>query len=156
MSKDTNNINIIGYASGNAAQNHSCCMGPIIMEKSAKLTNITWLGQIYPADNLRQLNALESTLNCCQKLAQHTMSLTTNNNKFVVLGGDHSCAIGTWSGVAAAKQNKIGMIWIDAHLDAHNDTTSQTKNIHGMALSSLLNHGPNELNNLMHKGAKID
>ena len=156
MSKDTKDIYIIGYASGNAAQNHSCCMGPIIMEQSDKITNATWLGQIYPADNLRQLYALESTISCCQKLAKHTMSLTANNEQFVTIGGDHSCAIGTWSGAAAAKQGKIGMIWISSHLSAHNTTTSQTKNINGMALSSLLNHGPSELNDLNHAGAKID
>ena len=39
----------------------------------------------------------------------------------LVLGGDHSCAIGTWSGVAARRQARgpLGLIWIDAHMDAH-------------------------------------
>lgn len=156
MSQDTNNISIIGYASGNAAQDNSCCMGPIIMEKSDKLTNTTWLGQIYPTDSCKQLGAIDSTFNCCQKLAQHTMSLTQNNKQFVVIGGDHSCAIGTWSGASAAKESPIGMIWIDAHLDAHNNITSKTKNIHGMALSSLIDNGPKKLNNLIIAGAKID
>lgn len=153
MSTDTY---IIGYASGNAAQDHSCCMGPIIMEHSDRINNATWLGQIYPTDDLRKLDAVANTFTCCYKLSQHTMSLAKDQKNFVVIGGDHSAAIGTWSGVASAKQDKIGMIWIDAHLDAHTPASSHTKNIHGMALATLLGHGPTELNNLCHTGAKID
>lgn len=61
----------------------------------------------------------------------------------LVIGGDHSCAIGTWSGVHAARQphGPLGLLWIDAHLDAHTPETSHTGLIYGMPLASLLGHG---------------
>jgi arginase len=65
----------------------------------------------------------------------------------VVVGGDHSCAIGTWSAAAAALRHggearRLGLVWIDAHLDAHTPETSETKMPHGMPIASLLGHGP--------------
>jgi ornithine--oxo-acid transaminase len=61
----------------------------------------------------------------------------------VVLGGDHSGAIGTWKGAAQALAGSgpVGLLWIDAHLDAHVPGTSPSGNIHGMPLAVLLGHG---------------
>ncbi|MCA3179969.1 MAG: arginase [Burkholderiaceae bacterium] len=64
----------------------------------------------------------------------------------VVVGGDHSCAIGTWSAAAAAlrrggEARRLGLVWIDAHLDAHTPETSETQMPHGMPIASLLGHG---------------
>lgn len=61
----------------------------------------------------------------------------------LVIGGDHSCAIGTWSGVHAARRGHgpVGLLWIDAHLDSHTPETSHTGLIYGMPLASLLGHG---------------
>ena len=58
----------------------------------------------------------------------------------VVIGGDHSCAIGTWSGVAE-KHGDFGLIWVDAHMDSHTPQTSITQNVHGMPLANLLGYG---------------
>ncbi len=59
-----------------------------------------------------------------------------------VLGGDHSCAGGTWSGVAralkAAGRGAPGLIWIDAHMDSHTPGTSHSGRLHGMPLAWLL------------------
>jgi arginase len=68
----------------------------------------------------------------------------------VVIGGDHSCAIGTWSGMADAwrGQGDIGLIWIDAHLDSHTPATSDTHAPHGMPLAALLGHGDTRLTQL--------
>jgi arginase len=65
----------------------------------------------------------------------------------VVIGGDHSCAVGTWRGVAAAYEGPVGLIWIDAHMDAHTRTTSPSGNVHGMPLAHLLGEwgGPRAL-----------
>ncbi|MGC0058291.1 arginase, partial [Ralstonia pseudosolanacearum] len=65
----------------------------------------------------------------------------------VVIGGDHSCAIGTWSGVASALRpaGPLGLIWIDAHLDSHTPQSSDSGAIHGMPLAALLGHGAREL-----------
>lgn len=55
-----------------------------------------------------------------------------------VLGGDHSCAGGTWTGVARATNGDLGLVWIDAHMDAHTPRTSHTGRLHGMPLAWLL------------------
>ena len=61
----------------------------------------------------------------------------------VVLGGDHSCAIGTWSGAAAALAAKgaLGLVWVDAHMDSHTRATSGSGMPHGMPLAALLGYG---------------
>lgn len=66
-----------------------------------------------------------------------------NSDELLVLGGDHSCAIGTWSGVASAMRpfGDIGLIWVDAHMDSHTIETSPTKNIHGTPVAHLLGFG---------------
>jgi arginase len=72
-----------------------------------------------------------------------------------VLGGDHSCAIGTWSGIAAGR-GPLGLLWIDAHLDAHTPETSETRRIHGMPLAALLGEGDPRLLALPDGRAAVD
>ncbi|SHI02337.1 arginase family protein [Ferrimonas marina] len=59
----------------------------------------------------------------------------------MVVGGDHSCAIGTWKGIAARCEGPIGMVWIDAHMDSHCQHSSHTGAIHGMPLATLMGEG---------------
>jgi arginase len=69
----------------------------------------------------------------------------------VVLGGDHSVAAGTVSGVAEfyrRENKKIGLIWIDAHSDINTPETSPSGNVHGMPLAALLGLGPEPLANI--------
>jgi arginase len=70
-----------------------------------------------------------------------------NGERFLVLGGDHSIAAGTWSGAARAmrKAGPIGLVWIDAHMDAHVPETSPSGNWHGMPVAHLLGFGDNKL-----------
>ena len=63
----------------------------------------------------------------------------------VVLGGDHSIAIGTISGLAAAarrRKKKVGVLWIDAHGDFNTPESSPSGNIHGMPLAVCCGIGP--------------
>ena len=63
----------------------------------------------------------------------------------VVLGGDHAIAMGTWGGVARAmRRAPFGLIWMDAHLDAHTLATTPSMNAHGMSAAVLLGHGAPE------------
>ena len=55
-----------------------------------------------------------------------------------VIGGDHSCAGGTWTGVARTLRGDLGLVWIDAHMDSHTPGTSHTGRLHGMPLAWLL------------------
>lgn len=67
----------------------------------------------------------------------------------LVIGGDHSCAIGTWSGVARViGPGRLGLLWIDAHLDAHVPASSVSQMPHGMPLAALLGDGPGSLTEL--------
>ena len=66
----------------------------------------------------------------------------------LVLGGDHSIAVGTVSGIAAHAQRKdqrVGLLWIDAHGDINTPETSPSGNIHGMPLAAVLGFGAAEL-----------
>jgi arginase len=60
----------------------------------------------------------------------------------LVLGGDHAGAMGTWGGVARGMGGKpFGLIWLDAHLDAHTVATTPSMNPHGMPAAALLGQG---------------
>lgn len=65
----------------------------------------------------------------------------------VVLGGDHSCAIGSWAGIARPHR-PLGLLWIDAHLDAHTPASSESGRLHGMPLAVLLGQGDTTLTGL--------
>ncbi|HOX19865.1 MAG TPA: arginase [Gemmatimonadales bacterium] len=77
----------------------------------------------------------------------------------LILGGDHSIAIGTISGVAAhcrKKKKRLGLLWVDAHSDIHVPKTSPSGNIHGMPLAALFGLGPTELSGVGGPGSKLD
>lgn len=84
----------------------------------------------------------------CRDLADRVEDALDKGWFPVVLGGDHSVAIGTISGIARhyRKQGKhIGVLWADAHTDVNTPETSPSGNIHGMPLAVLLGEGPEEL-----------
>ncbi len=77
----------------------------------------------------------------------------------LILGGDHSIAAGSVSGVAAAGRKegkKVGVLWVDAHGDINTPETSPSGNIHGMPIAALLGHGPPELTRIGGAGPKVD
>jgi arginase len=88
----------------------------------------------------------------CTKHAETVMK-TLEAGKFpLVLGGDHSVAAGTVAGVAEffrqqrrVQEQKIGLIWIDAHADINTPDTSPSGNVHGMPLAAIMGLGPAEL-----------
>lgn len=76
----------------------------------------------------------------------------------ITLGGDHSLAVGSITGVAehfAATGKTLGVIWIDAHADLNTPSVSPTGNIHGMPLAALLGEGHPTLVDLGTPGAKL-
>src|SRR5580700_5705402 len=76
----------------------------------------------------------------------------------VILGGDHSVAAGSVSGLAnfyRQQNQKIGLIWIDAHADINTPETSPSGNVHGMPLAALLGLGPDSLTNLLGFAPKV-
>src|ERR1043166_3600741 len=77
----------------------------------------------------------------CTKQAEQILKALEAGFVPLVLGGDHSVAAGTVSGVAEfyrRKEQKIGLIWIDAHSDINTPDTSPTGNVHGMPLAAIM------------------
>jgi arginase len=75
-----------------------------------------------------------------------------------VLGGDHSVAAGTAAGVAnyfRAREESIGLIWLDAHSDINTPETSPSGNVHGMPVAALLGMEPRALSHLFNWSPKI-
>ncbi len=95
----------------------------------------------------------------CLKLAR-TVDQTLSEGKVpLVLGGDHSVAIGTMAGVSKhfrRQKKRAGLIWIDAHADMNTPKTSPSGNIHGMPLACCIGLGPRELTHLMGFAPKVD
>ncbi len=90
-------------------------------------------------------------------LALATQDAVLNNQLPVIIGGDHSCAIGSWSGIAAAlKDQSYGLIWLDAHLDAHTPEDSDSGNIHGMPVATLMGEGYVEFLNILNNNPKLN
>jgi len=135
-----------------------CVMGaeeaPYFLKKNLKIP-LEWDSIIEPDIGLE--NSLSLVVNVNQKLANRVYSHVQKNQRFLVFGGDHSCGIGTWSGVAEAKRSEgeIGLIWIDAHMDGHTFETSESKNIHGMSTAALLGQGHPQLTSILSKHPKI-
>jgi arginase len=156
-----NKIALLGYASGIAAGDSGTGDGPAALMTSdlqnklaAAGVKTQWQELLYPliADSV-----LATVADLCTCLAEQTRKIVEQQQLFTVFGGDHSCAIGTWSGVAAAVADKgsVGLIWIDAHMDAHTPQTSESGNIHGMPIAALLGYGAPELIQVLTPQAKI-
>lgn len=92
-----------------------------------------------------------------ERLARRIDELVSRGRLPLVLGGDHSCAIGTWKGIARAlaPRGPLGLVWIDAHMDAHTPETTPSGMLHGMPLACLLGHGDPRLTAIA-DGARLD
>jgi arginase len=95
----------------------------------------------------------------CERLGRMVENAMDDGKIPLVLGGDHSIAVGTLSGIARHFQKtgrKAGIIWVDAHTDMNTPHTSPSGNIHGMPLACLMGMGPVELVNLFGFAPKVD
>lgn len=88
---------------------------------------------------------------CCTRLAEKVADSVQAGRFPLVLGGDHSIAVGTITGIASVHRDrgeKLGVIWFDAHGDMNTPETSPSGNIHGMPLASVLGYGVDSLTQL--------
>ncbi|MCU7940893.1 MAG: arginase family protein [gamma proteobacterium symbiont of Bathyaustriella thionipta] len=148
-------INTFGVAACLGGSQDTCHNAPYVIRTSQfqhylteKNLILKWRKIVIP------MNSTANSLHCLSKINHEIASLTyrytiknvsqnTVNHPFLLISGDHSSAIGTWSGVMQAKS--LGLIWIDAHLDAHTLETSPSGNLHGMPLSVLLQKADQKL-----------
>lgn len=107
------------------------------------------------AANAKYLKEITAT---CTKEAELVLKTLEAGKVPLCLGGDHSMAAGTVSGVAEyyRKQNqRIGLIWIDAHTDINTPDSSPSGNVHGMPLAALMGLWPGELANIFDFTPKV-
>lgn len=109
-----------------------------------------------PGDlNARYLKQITAT---CTALAELEVQTLEEHKIPLAIGGDHSLAAGSVSGVAEyfRRQNQnIGLIWIDAHSDINTPETSPSGNVHGMPLGALMGLGPEPMADLFGWKPKI-
>ena len=94
----------------------------------------------------------------CTKHAELVLKTLEAGDVPVVLGGDHSMAAGTVAGVAEfyrKQDQRIGLVWIDAHADINTPETSPSGNVHGMPLAAIMGLGPTELANIFGFSPKV-
>jgi arginase len=106
-----------------------------------------------------RLKYLKEILEVCARLRDRVGEALAVETIPVVLGGDHSVAMGTIAGLARhfhARREKVGLVWFDAHADANTAETSPTGNIHGMPLAAVLGLGAPSLVNLAGHAPMVD
>jgi len=157
------NLDLIGVAACWGAQDMRCELGPQVIKKGSLLSTLramgyqaTWQDCLALPPSSKPVDYYNVISTYCQNLSDLSASAVKNHHFFAVYGGDHSCAIGTWSGVSLALgEVPFGLIWIDAHLDSHTPDSSHSGAIHGMPLAILLGLGDERLTSIGGQQAKL-
>jgi arginase len=109
-----------------------------------------------PGEKLRFLREINAA---CVQLAADVKKSLEGGELPIILGGDHSIAIGSVAGVTSFQRQRgrtVGLIWFDAHADMNTPETSPSGNIHGMPLAVLFGHGAPELTGIEGFSPKLD
>ena len=95
----------------------------------------------------------------CTLLASKVEKILDAEGFPLVIGGDHSIALGTIAGISSfcrKKEKKLGVIWVDAHGDMNTEETSPSGNIHGMPLAASIGLGAKELTSIYGDFRKVE
>ncbi len=147
-------IKTLGVASCIGGPSSSCGEGAKVLSRSPFIDRIRGHNSHLELDwqpllevNQPSSNSLDILKKQSSVISQFTQQQVEKAEPFIVLGGDHSCAIGTWAGVlnALSSDKRFALLWIDAHLDAHTLATSPSGNLHGMPVSCLLGEADHAL-----------
>lgn len=140
---------VIGVACGQGAPDHGCQDGPEVLRTLGFLRDLdephgicVWRDIVHAAAEPDD-HPLWQVAAIAQAVAESVTASLRRDHFPLVIGGDHSCAIGTWSGAHGVldTQERLGLLWIDAHMDSHTFRTSPSRALHGMPLACLLGHG---------------
>ena len=148
-------VDIVGVPMDLGASRRGVDMGPSAVRYAKLHDKLASLGieSIVDHGNLqvpiRESAALDDTAakyfnvitEVCDKLAAVVESAVREGGLPIVLGGDHSIAMGTLAGLTRARGEPPGLVWIDAHADINNPESSSTGNVHGMPLWFALHSG---------------
>ncbi len=165
-------VRIIGVPMDLGQSRRGVDMGPSALRVAGLLTRVKQLGhqvedignvsvkqpeeQHYGEKRAKYLNEIAET---CRGLAEMVERTLQEGFLPIVLGGDHSLAVGSMTGVASyfRKQSKrIGYIWLDAHGDMNTPDSSPSGNVHGMPLASIMGYGAPELVELFDFKPKVE
>jgi arginase len=157
-------IRIIGVPMDLGASRRGVDMGPSALRVAGLHQRLKQLGrQIEDIGNIpvrqpeeqhygeKNAKYLSEIAEACKDLGEVVRKTLDEDMMPLVLGGDHSIAVGTAAGVAShyhKDSKRVGMIWLDAHGDMNTPESSPSGNVHGMPLASIMGHGPAELTGL--------
>jgi arginase len=164
-------IKIIGVPMDLGAGRRGVDMGPSAIRIAGINQAIARLGfevvdagnvQISPAEAIQRTNKrahyLPEIAAASEELAVMVEASLDEGALPVILGGDHSIAVGSVAGLASfyrKRKQRVGLIWLDAHTDANTPETSPSGNIHGMPLAALLGQGARELTQIAGFAPKV-
>ena len=164
-------IRVLGVPLDMGASRRGVDMGPSAMRVAGLEARLEALGHhVTDGGNIRVAIAetrasgsqnaryLTEIAEACTRTAEAVVKTLEDGMTPFVLGGDHSLAAGSVSGVAEfyrRRDQKIGVLWIDAHADINTPESSPSGNVHGMPLAALLGLGPEPLGNLFGYSPKI-
>lgn len=165
-------IRIIGVPMDLGASRRGVDMGPSALRVAGLQGRIKQLGhQVEDIGNIsvkqpeempygeKRAKYIEEIADACKDLGTAVQQSLEDGFMPLVLGGDHSIAVGSISGVGAhfrKEKKSIGCIWLDAHSDMNTPETSPSGNVHGMPLSALMGYGTEELYDLFNYKPKIE
>lgn len=163
---------IIGVLMDLGADRRGVDMGPSAIRVARLNERLTELGiEVLDAGNIPVRNPemmsiidqhakyLHEIADACNKLALEVEKALEDGARPIILGGDHSIAAGSVSGLSSfyKKQgNRVGVIWFDAHGDMNTPETTPSGNIHGMPFAAILGRGPEELTNIGGFSPKVE
>jgi len=166
------NIHLIGVPMDLGAGRRGVDMGPSAIRIAGVTERLQRLGHavvdegdivIKPPEQQKvrndKLRYLTEIVRACTILSSKVEAILQNSGFPLVIGGDHSIAIGTIAGIAsyATSRNKTpGVLWIDAHGDMNTDRTTPSGNIHGMPLAASMGLGAIELTSVGGDVRKLD
>jgi len=167
MYKKGQQIQTIGIESGLAGNHEACSKGPVTLRNSKYLhtqcrkrgIDLHWLPLLKASHSLNKQAAIKKL---CREAELVSANCTKNKMPFLFFCGEHAYAMGIWKGAMAALASnqtpakKLGLIWIDAHMDAHTFITSPSGNVHGMPVAALLGKGDERLNDIYGEGPMLE
>lgn len=161
-------VGLIGAASGWGAYKLGTEDGPNFVFKALQESGLLtqqffWQGTAYASYKSDQItpygcaDVLE-IIRCHHKFLSWLIENTIQQNRFpLVIGGDHAMAVSTWGSIAQSMniREAFGLIWIDAHMDAHTQRTTPSHRYHGMPVAALLGYGETGFVQTVSPGVKI-
>lgn len=162
-------VDIIGVPIFYGADRYGVEKGPDTLRRAGVINllreqhEVNDLGNVYISDisdankfdTNNRAKYLDAIVEANSNLAVIVKRSIRENHFPLIIGGDHSIAIGSIAGISSGCKEDLAVIWIDAHGDLNTVDTTESGNIHGMPLAASIGEGLPELKNILYKGIKV-